>query len=239
MNLSLGGPASAAGASPAARLSVPASPQIPAPAAQPNPLADVRSRRRRWQQSQYARRIRRSGGKAQSADMLSEPHPNGHYVLHIMKPARGTKAMAGGSDNGPLSRLRFPRICVAEVLAVLKPGSNLQRLFQLVVVDIGPADGQLPVDSRGLRVGRQRRLPPPRVGQPIGQVVQRAGQVGVLGGQLVSGPGRPLRVGPGNQQPFSLQPLEALGKDVRGDPGDLAEQVIEPLRPAEQRLDHQ
>src|SRR6266566_8755686 len=36
-----------------------------------------------------------------------------------------------------------------------------------------------------------------------------------------------------------LQPLEALGEDVRGDPGDLAEQVIEPLRPAEQRLDHQ
>jgi len=33
--------------------------------------------------------------------------------------------------------------------------------------------------------------------------------------------------------------FEALGEDVRGDPGDLAEQVIEPLRPAEQRLDHQ
>jgi hypothetical protein len=36
-----------------------------------------------------------------------------------------------------------------------------------------------------------------------------------------------------------IQPIEALGEDIRGDPGDLAEQVIEPLRPAEQRLDHQ
>jgi hypothetical protein len=36
-----------------------------------------------------------------------------------------------------------------------------------------------------------------------------------------------------------LQPFEALGEDVRGDPGDLAGQVIEPLRPAGQRLDHQ
>src|SRR6266566_77446 len=34
-----------------------------------------------------------------------------------------------------------------------------------------------------------------------------------------------------------LQPLEALGEDVRGDPGDLAEQVIEPLRPAEQVIE--
>jgi hypothetical protein len=60
-----------------------------------------------------------------------------------------------------------------------------------------------------------------------------------LGGQLVGGPGRPLRAGPGNQQPFPLQPLKALGEDIRGDPGDLAEQVIEPLGPAEQPLDHQ
>jgi hypothetical protein len=36
-----------------------------------------------------------------------------------------------------------------------------------------------------------------------------------------------------------LQPPEALGEDVRGDPGNLAEQVIEPLRPAVQRLDHE
>jgi TraM recognition site of TraD and TraG len=41
------------------------------------------------------------------------------------------------------------------------------------------------------------------------------------------------------QAASTLCGLEALGEDVRGDPGDLAGQVIEPLRPAEQRLDHQ
>ena len=74
---------------------------------------------------------------------------------------------------------------------------------------------------------------------PVRQHAQRPGELGALGGQLVGGPGRPLRVGPGNQQPFPLQPLEALGEDIRGDPGDLAEEVIDPLWPTEQRLDHQ
>ena len=41
-------------------------------------------------------------------------------------------------DNGPLSLPWVPRGCVAEVFAVLKPGSNSQRLFQLVAVGIGP-----------------------------------------------------------------------------------------------------
>jgi hypothetical protein len=35
-----------------------------------------------------------------------------------------------------------------------------------------------------------------------------------------------------------FQPLEALGEGVRGDPGDLAGRVIEPLRPAGQRPGH-
>jgi hypothetical protein len=35
------------------------------------------------------------------------------------------------------------------------------------------------------------------------------------------------------------QAQRPLGEDIRGDPGDLAEQVIEPLGPAGQRLDHQ
>ena len=64
-------------------------------------------------------------------------------------------------DNGPLSLLRFPRRCLVEVFAVLKPGSNLQRLFQLVVVDIGPPCGQLPVNLGGLLDRGQRLLPPP------------------------------------------------------------------------------
>ena len=45
-------------------------------------------------------------------------------------------------------------------------------------------------------------------------------------------------VGPGNQQPNPLQPLEALEEDVHGGPGDLAEQVIDRCGAAEQRLDH-
>ena len=70
------------------------------------------------------------------------------------------------------------RGCVAEVFAVLKPGSNSQRLFQLVVVGIGPSGGQLPADGDGLLDRGQRLLPPPQVGQPDRQVVQRRGQVG-------------------------------------------------------------
>ena len=67
--------------------------------------------------------------------------------------------MAGGSDNGPLSRLRFPRGCV--VFTVLEPVSKSQRLFQLVV-GIGPPGGQFPVDLGGLLDGGQRVLPRPR-----------------------------------------------------------------------------
>ena len=74
-------------------------------------------------------------------------------------------------------------------------------------------------------------------GPPSAPAGAAPGELGALGGQLVGGPGGPLRVGRGNQQPFPLQPLEALGEDVRGDPGDLAEQVIEPLRPAEQVIE--
>jgi hypothetical protein len=33
--------------------------------------------------------------------------------------------------------------------------------------------------------------------------------------------------------------VEPLGEDIRADSGDLAEQVIDPLWAAEQRLDHQ
>ncbi len=34
-------------------------------------------------------------------------------------------------------------------------------------------------------------------------------------------------------------PIEALGQDVRGDAGDLAEKVVEPARAGEQCLHHQ
>ena len=87
---------------------------------------------------------------------------------HMLQPPRLVHMMASGdrhgsygrgSDNGPLSRLRFPRGCVA--FTVLEPVSKSQRLFQLVV-GIGPPGGQFPVDLGGLLDGGQRVLPRPR-----------------------------------------------------------------------------
>ena len=103
----------------------------------------------------------------------------------------------------------------------------------------------LDVPARSASAGPGRHRPHPQVLVRANIVQRRAGPRSPRqparshGGQLVGGPGRPLRVGPGNQQPVPLQPLEALGEDVAAIPGDLAEQVIEPLRPAEQRLDQQ
>src|SRR5690242_11638259 len=59
-----------------------------------------------------------------------------------------------------------------------------------------------------------------RAWPPVRQQAPRPGEFGALGGQLVGGPGRPLRVGRGHQQPFPLQPLEGdfgqrLGKRGR------------------------
>ena len=56
---------------------------------------------------------------------------------------------------------------------------------------------------------------------------------------MVGGAGRPLGVRPGHEQAFAFQPLEPVGQDVRRDTGELIEQVVEPARPAEQRLHHQ
>jgi len=83
--------------------------------------------------------------------------------------------MVEASDNGPLSRLRFPLGCVA--FTVLEPVSKSQRLFQLIV-GIRPPRGQFPVDLGGLRDGGQRALPSTQVGQAGRQVIQRAGQIG-------------------------------------------------------------
>ena len=95
------------------------------------------------------------------------------YMMASGKAAR--KAATGTRDNGPLSRLRFPRGCVA--FTVLEPVSKSQRLFRLAVVGIGPPGGRSPVDLGGLLDGGQRVLPPAQVGQAGRQVIQRAGQV--------------------------------------------------------------
>ena len=73
----------------------------------------------------------------------------------------------------------------------------------------------------------------------MGEQVEGPGEFGSFGGELVGGAGRPLGVGPGYQQPIAFKPLEAVGQDVRGDPRDLAEQVVEPVRPRQQCLHYQ
>jgi len=66
----------------------------------------------------------------------------------------------------------------------------------------------------------------------VGRLTSSPGDDNVRGDLPPAGAGGFRRVGvPGIQPPFRLQPLEALGEDLRGDPGDLAEQVIEPLGP--------
>jgi hypothetical protein len=125
-----------------------------------------------------SREIRRSGGKSRAAQRPSEPNSNGrsvsptcantHRRITRATTAAGSdggvggsarKAIARVSDNGPLSRLRFPRGCVA--FTVLEPVSKSQRLFQLVV-GIGPPGGQFPVDLGGLLDGGQRVFLRPR-----------------------------------------------------------------------------
>ena len=51
--------------------------------------------------------------------------------------------------------------------AVLEPGSNSQRLLQLVAVGIGPPGGQLPADGDGF-LDRGQRVFPPSPGRPAG-----------------------------------------------------------------------
>ena len=64
------------------------------------------------------------------------------------------------SPDGPLSRLTLPGGCVA--FTVLKPGTDSQRSFQLVVVGIGPPGGRLPVGLGGFLDRGQCVLPPPQ-----------------------------------------------------------------------------
>ena len=85
--------------------------------------------------------------------------------------------------------------------------------------------------------GRLRGIGVPR--PPGRQQAERASQFPALGGELVGGARRALGVGPGHQQPVPFESLEALGQDVRGDPGHLVEQVVKPPRPGQQRLHHQ
>ncbi len=66
---------------------------------------------------------------------------------------------------------------VTEVFAVLEPGSDSQRLLQLVEVRIGPPDGELPVDGGGSLARDQD--PPASPERPAGSTCcQRGGHSG-------------------------------------------------------------
>ena len=99
--------------------------------------------------------------------------------------------MTEGSDNGPLSLLLLLRGCVAEVFAILNPGSKAQRLLQLVSIGIGPPGGQLTADGDGFLDRGQRLFPPARrPGQPPGCSATWPGQGGTRLAAPRPAPGR-------------------------------------------------
>ena len=61
---------------------------------------------------------------------------------------------------------------------MLKPGCNLPRPLELVLVGIGPSVGQLLADGDGFLDRCRCLLPPPQLAQPDRQVVQGPGQLG-------------------------------------------------------------
>ena len=61
-------------------------------------------------------------------------------------------------------------------LAVLKPGKNSQRLFQLAAIGFRPLGSQLPADGDGFLDCGQRVLRTAQAGQDETQAVQRRGQ---------------------------------------------------------------
>ena len=58
-------------------------------------------------------------------------------------------------------------------------------------------------------------------GAPLREKSKRAGELPALGGQLISGAGRSLGVGPRYEQRIPLESFQALRQDARGDPGDV------------------
>ena len=99
-----------------------------------------------------------------------------------------------------------------------------------VVVDEAVAGRAVPAGlDRGAASGVPGRLRRIGVsGPPVGQQPERPGEFLAVGRQVVGGAGRPIGIGPGYEQPVAFEPLEPVGQDVRGDTGELAEQVVEP-----------
>ena len=140
--------------------------------------------------------------------------------LHDAKPA-------GGRAGTPVTRSA--------------PGGGRVVVVVVVVVDELVAGRAVPADLERSAAGGVTGgvvlvgVPAP----PVGEQTERAGEFGAFGGQLVVRAGWSQRVGPGYQQAVALEPLEAVRQDVRGDARNLAEQVVEPERPGQQRLNHQ
>ena len=63
-----------------------------------------------------------------------------------------------------------------------------------------------------------------------------ARELHALRGQLIGGAGRSVDVGPRQQNRVAFESLEALRQDVRSDPRDLLQQLVEPPRTREQGL---
>ena len=73
-------------------------------------------------------------------------------------------------------------------------------------------------------------------GPPVREQAKRARKLPAFRGQLVRCARWPLGIWPRYQKRVAFQPFEALRQDVRGDPRDLLQQLVEPPRSGEQGL---
>ena len=73
-------------------------------------------------------------------------------------------------------------------------------------------------------------------GSPVREQAKRARKLPAFRGQLVRCAWRSIGIRPRYQKCVALQSLEALRQDVRGDPRDLLQQLVEPPRSGEQGL---
>jgi serine protease Do len=73
-------------------------------------------------------------------------------------------------------------------------------------------------------------------GPPVREQAKRARKLPAFRGQFVRCARRSLGIRPGYQKRVAFQPLEALRQDVRGDPGNVLQQLVEAPRSGQQGL---
>jgi hypothetical protein len=76
-------------------------------------------------------------------------------------------------------------------------------------------------------------------GPPVREQAKRARKLPAFGGELIRCARRSLGIRPRYQERVAFQPLEALRQDVRGDPGDVLQELVEAPRSGEQGLHNQ